>query len=129
MQLAGSSTEPRAPAFRTVNDSLCRSKYSFQRLYKALGIKRLYHTHLICVRAGKREHSDYTLHQYGVEWRRGLSDAREKHCTCPSCSPPTWPSVQRLLFRECREHSLASKVPLTFFFFISVLQPTARTTD
>ena len=72
---------------------------------------------------GKREHSEYTLHQYGVEWRRGLSDGREKHCTCPSCSPPTWPSVQRLLFRKCREHSLASKVPLPFFFFFHLCAP------
>lgn len=35
-------------------------------------------------------------------------------CTCPSCSPPTWPSVQ-ILPHEYREHSLASKVPLLFF--------------
>lgn len=58
-----SEHRPSCACFKTVNDSLCRSKYSFQRLYKALGIKRLYHTHLICVRAGKKQHSKYTLHQ------------------------------------------------------------------
>lgn len=62
---------------------------------------------------------------YGVEWRRGLSDAREKHCTCPSCSPPTWPSVQRPL-HECREHSLASKVPLLFSSLCSSPRPEPR---
>lgn len=62
---------------------------------------------------------------YGVEWRRRLSDVREKHCTCPSCSPPTWPSVQCLL-HECREHSLASKVPLLFSSLCSSPRPELR---
>lgn len=65
--------------------------------------------------------------QKHVERRRGL---RHKRCTCPSCSPPTWPSVECLL-RQSMKHSLASKVPPLLFspLLIISLQPTARTTD
>lgn len=73
-------------------------------------------------RAGAEERSECTPYHQGCT---GL--LREKRHTCPSCSPPTWLSVQRLR-QECMEHSLASKVPPhpCFFFFSPRLRAPAH---
>lgn len=106
------STRPNVLALRLRTMTLCRSKYSFQRLYKAPGIKRLYHTHLIYARARKKKHSKYTLYTNkarGVgKWRPGALRCEGETLHLPQLYSTNAASAPRMQGNI----PLASKVPL-----------------